>query len=225
MLGKMREIFEELRLVLAGRSLLVDTILPPVIFLLVNGFFGFGYAMWSALGLSLVIAVLRLLRGQSILFALGGVGGALGAILIVRLLGRSVGFFLPGIFTSGLTVILCLISVLIGRPLVAWTSFLTRRWPLGWYWHPKVRPAYNEVTLAWALFFGLSLLVQLNLFQNQDARLLALVNLLTGWPAILVLLIASYLYGIWRLQRLKGPSVEEYKAGAEPPWEGQRRGF
>jgi hypothetical protein len=225
MMAKLREILEELRLVLAGRSLFVDAILPPVIFLIVSGILGFSYAMWSALGLALLIAVLRLIRGQSILFALGGVGGTLLAILLSRLLGRSEGFFLPGIITNGLTVTLCLLSVLFQRPLVAWTSYLTRRWPLGWYWHPQVRPAYSEVTLAWALFFGLRLLLQLNLFQNQQAGLLALVNLLTGWPAILVLLIASYLYGIWRLQRLKGPSIEEYKAGKEPPWEGQRRGF
>jgi hypothetical protein len=225
MMAKLREILEELRLVLAGRSLFVDAILPPVIFLIVSGILGFSYAMWSALGLALLIAVLRLMRGQSILFALGGVGGTLLAILLSRLLGRSEGFFLPGIITNGLTVTLCLLSVLFQRPLVAWTSYLTRRWPLGWYWHPQVRPAYSEVTLAWALFFGLRLLLQLNLFQNQQAGLLALVNLLTGWPAILVLLIASYLYGIWRLQRLKGPSIEEYKAGKEPPWEGQRRGF
>jgi len=39
------------------------------------------------------------------------------------------------------------------------------------------------------------------------------------------LLVISYLYGTWRLRHLKGPSVEEFKAGAEPPWTGQRRGF
>jgi predicted membrane protein len=225
MKAKMLEILEELRLVLAGRSLFVDTILPPIVFVLINGLFGFSYAMWSALGLALVIAVLRLLRGQSALFALGGVGGTLLAILISRLLGRAEGFFLPGIFTNGLTVILCLLSLLVKRPLVAWTSYMTRRWPLGWYWHPQVRPAYSEVTLAWTLFFALRLLLQLNFFQNQQEGLLALVNLLAGWPAILVLLIASYLYGVWRLQRLKGPNIEEYKAHKAPPWEGQRRGF
>ena len=225
MKAKMLEILEELRLVLAGRSLFVDTILPPIVFVLINGLFGFSYAMWSALGLALVIAVLRLLRGQSALFALGGVGGTLLAILISRLLGRAEGFFLPGIFTNGLTVILCLLSLLVKRPLVAWTSYMTRRWPLGWYWHPQVRPAYSEVTLAWALFFAFRFVLQLNFFQNQQEGLLALVNLLVGWPAILVLLIASYLYGIWRLGLLKGPSVEEYKAHKAPPWEGQHRGF
>ncbi|MBN1146623.1 MAG: DUF3159 domain-containing protein [Anaerolineales bacterium] len=225
MLDKTREILEELRLVLTGRSLLVDALLPPLVFLIVNGLFGFEYAVWSALALAVLIAALRMLRGQSLSYALGGVGGVLLAMLVSRLLGRAEAFFLPGIFSGGLTVVLCLLSVIAGRPLVAWTSYITRRWQLAWYWHPQVRPAYSEVTLAWAAFFGLRLLVQLNLFQGQQASLLALVNLLTGWPALIVLLVASYLYGTWRLRQLKGPSVEEFERGAQPPWEGQRRGF
>jgi hypothetical protein len=123
------------------------------------------------------------------------------------------------------TVLLCLLSVLAGRPMVAWTSYITRRWPLDWYWHPKVRPAYSEVTWLWVVFFGLRLLLQFNLFQEQATGLLAVVNVVTGWPATIVLLIVSYLYGTWRLRNLGGPGVEEFKAGAEPPWTGQRRGF
>jgi hypothetical protein len=109
--------------------------------------------------------------------------------------------------------------------MVAWTSFITRRWPLEWYWHPRVRPAYSEVTIAWTLFFALRTLVQFSLFQQQAGGTLGVVQLLTGWPALIILLIASYLYGMWRLQNLQGPSVEEFKSGANPPWQGQKRGF
>jgi hypothetical protein len=108
---------------------------------------------------------------------------------------------------------------------VAWTSYIARRWPLDWYWHPKARPAYNEVTLAWAVFFAIRLGLQWSLFQEQAAGLLGVVQVVTGWPATIALLVISYLYGSWRLRHLKGPSVEEFKAGAEPPWTGQRRGF
>jgi len=37
--------------------------------------------------------------------------------------------------------------------------------------------------------------------------------------------VLTYLYGTWRLARLGGPSVLEYKEGAAPPWSGQQRGF
>jgi hypothetical protein len=225
MVAKFREILEELRLVLAGRSNLLDSILPPVIFLITNAWLGFSYAMWGALVVAGIITLLRLRLRQPLWYALGGIGGVVVAIVIAQVLDRAEGFFLPSIFGGVFTVLLCLLSVLAGRPMVAWTSYITRRWPLDWYWHPKVRPAYSEVTWLWVVFLGLRLLLQFRLFQEQATELLAVVNVVTGWPATIVLLIVSYLYGTWRLRNLGGPGVEEFKAGAAPPWSGQHRGF
>jgi hypothetical protein len=81
------------------------------------------------------------------------------------------------------------------------------------------------VTIAWTVFFGARLAVQILFFQEAQAGALALVNVITGWPAAIVLLALSYVYGLWRLQHLQGPSVAEFEAGTEPPWTGQRRGF
>lgn len=223
--GKTRELLEEFRTVFAGRSNILDSILPPILFLITNAFLDFELAMWSSLAVAGVITGIRLWRRQTLLYALGGIGGVALAVVIALLLGRDEGFFLPGIITGAATVLLCLISVVVGRPIVAWTSHIARRWPLGWYWHPQVRPAYSEVTWLWVLFFGLRFLLQLNLFQDAAAGLLAVVDLLTGWPATIILLVLSYLYGTWRLRTLSGPSVDEFQAGKEPPWEGQRRGF
>jgi hypothetical protein len=222
--GKWREILEEFRTVL-GKGTLLDAILPPVIFLIVNSIFGFQAAMWTSLGLAVVIAGLRLARGQSLLYALAGIGSVGLAIGIVWLLGRAVGYFLPNLVSGGVTFTLALISLIIRRPFVAWTSFIARRWPLDWYWHPKVRPAYTEVTIAWTIFFAARLLWQYSLYQEQAASQLAWVNALLGWPALIVLLVLSYLYGTWRLVNLNGPSVEEFRKQIPPPWEGQKRGF
>jgi hypothetical protein len=210
---------------LTGRSNILDSILPPLLFLLLNTVLGFAYALWGSLLLAVAIAGLRLFRGQGLWYALGGAAGVGLAVVVAQLLGRAEGFFLPSLVSGAFTLFLCLVSVLVKRPIVAWTSYLARRWPLAWYWHPQVRPAYSEVTWLWVLFFGLRLLLQLNLFQSAAADLLAVVNVLTGWPATIVLLIASYLYGTWRLRSLDGPSVEEFQAGAPPPWTSQRRGF
>ncbi len=223
--SKFRELLEEFRTVFTGRGNLIDSIVPPVIFLIVNALLGFRYAMWGSLAVALLITAVRLGRGQSLRYALGGVGAVVLAIVVTQLLGRAEGYFLPGMMTGALTVLGCLVSVLAGRPLVAWTSYVARRWPLDWYWHPRVRPAYNEVTLAWAVFFAIRLGLQWSLFQEQAAGLLAAINVITGWPATIALLVISYLYGTWRLRHLRGPSVEEFRAGAEPPWTGQRRGF
>lgn len=224
MQGKAHELLEEFRGVM-GKVGLVDTILPPILFLMLNSLAGFTAATSSALGLSVVIVVLRLRRGQSLLYSLGGMGSVALAVALALLLGRTEGYFIPGIVNSGITLALAVISLIIRKPMVAWTSYLARRWPLEWYWHNRVRPAYTEVTLAWILFFALRLFWQVNLFQRQDAGNLAFVNALTGWPATIVLLIVSYLYGTWRLARLHGPSVEEFRNNAPAPWQGQRRGF
>jgi hypothetical protein len=224
-MDKGREILEELRMVLAGRSNILDSILPPLFFVLLNAIWGMQVAIWASLGLAVLIAVYRLFRRQSLLYALGGAGGVVLAAVVAYLLGSAEGFFLPTLVSGAFTFLLCLVSVLVGRPLVAFTSFVARRWPLEWYWHPKVRPAYSHVTWMWVVFFGLRLLLQFNLFQQEAASLLGIVQFLTGWPATIVLLIVSYLYGTWQLRNLGGPSVEEFKSGAEPPWEGQQRGF
>jgi hypothetical protein len=224
-MDKAREILEELRMVLADRGGFLDALLPPLFFVLLNAIWGVQVAIWASLGLAVLIAIYRLVKGQSLLYALGGAGGVALAGAVAYLLGRAEGFFLPTIISGAATILLCLISVLAGRPLVAFTSFAARRWPLNWYWHPKVRPAYSEVTWTWIAFFGLRLLLQLSLFQQEAASLLGIVQFLTGWPATIILLILSYLYGTWRLRKLGGPSIEEFKSGAEPPWEGQQRGF
>ena len=223
--SKWHELLEEIRTVFTGRNSFFDAILPPIIFLLINGLVGFQAAMWSALILSAGIAILRIVRKQSLTYALAGVGSVAVAIGLALYLGKSEGFFLPGLISGSMTLLLTILSLVIRRPMVAWTSYIARRWPLDWYWHPQVRPAYSEVTFAWVIFFTARLLLQFSLFENQNINSLALTNFVTGWPATILLLIFSYLYGTWRLAQLSGPSVEEYRNNVPPPWQSQRRGF
>lgn len=67
--------------------------------------------------------------------------------------GQAEGLFLPGIVTSALLGVACVASILVRRPLIALTSAMIHRWPLGWYWQDGVRPAYSEVTWAWAVLY------------------------------------------------------------------------
>jgi hypothetical protein len=221
----MRELVEEFRTVFTGRGNLIDTILPPIVFVALNALASFEVALWGALGIALLFSTVRLVRRQQVRYALGGLGGVALAVLIAQLVGRAEGFFLPNILSGVGTILLMLISLIAGRPLVAWTSYLARRWPRDWYWHPRVRPAYSEVTWLWLLVFVLRVGLQWAVYQRQEPTLLALTNLATGWPTTILLLVVSYLYGTWRLRSLAGPSVEEFKANVEPPWTGQRRGF
>jgi hypothetical protein len=223
--NKFQEVAEEFRTVVAGRSNIIDAALPPLVFLLLNALVGFAVASWGSLVVAGALGLYRLLRGQPLGYALGGLAATGLAILAARLSNQAEGYFLPNLINGGLTTLICVISVIVGRPLVALTSHLARGWPLRWYWHPKVRPAYSEVTLAWGIFFALRLALQWFLFRRAEAAVLGILSIVMGWPATIALLVVSYLYGTWRLRHLGGPSVDELKKDAEPPWEGQQRGF
>lgn len=223
--NRFKELTEELRTVVLERTNIIDAIVSPVAFLILNVALGLQVAMWGSLGIALTLTIFRLMTGRPVGYALGGLGATALAILAAQLSNRAEGFFLPNLITDGLVILACLASAIVKRPLVALTSHLARQWPLEWYWHRKVRPAYTEVTLAWVIFFALRLAIKWLLFQEVEATVLGILSVLMGWPATIVLLVLSYLYGTWRLQHLGGPSVEEFRADAGPPWEGQQQGF
>jgi len=220
-----KELLEELKSVFSGSHALLDSALPPLLFLITNAIFGFQAAMISALVIGAGITGFRIARGQKIWYALGGIGAAGLAIGLRYLLDSTTAFFLPTLINGGLTTIVLLVSILAKRPAVAFTSVLTRRWPLEWYWHPKVRPAYAEVTAIWVVFSGIKLAIQALLYQRDRFIPLAYFNFFSGWPAMILLLVISYIYGLKRLNNLQGPSVDEFKNDEPPPWKGQQRGF
>lgn len=223
--NKLSEIKGELQNIFTGNRNLLDSILPPLLFVLINEIIGFEAAMWSAFGLAIIFAIIRLLRGQSLISALGGIGGVLVAIVVAKWSGHNEGFFLPGIISNQVFILAIIISLLIGKPLIAVGSYFLRRWPLEWYWHQRVRPAYIEVSLLWLVFLSIRSVFQVTLYLNHAVDELAILTLITGAPATVTLLAISYLYGSWRLMQLGGPSVVEYQQDSSPPWNGQSRGF
>ena len=223
--SKAHEVLDEFRAVVLSRGQLLDAILPPLVFLAVGALAGAQTAMMAALSTAGGFVLFRVLRRQSVTFALLGLAGSAVALLASLLLRRSEVFFLPDLVTQSALAAACLVSVALRRPLVAWTSHLVRRWPRAWFWHPRVLPAYQEVTLAWGGFFLLQAFIQWTLLQQGQVAWLATASLVNGWPATVVLLALTYLYGTWRLAQLAGPSIEEYKTGTPPPWTGQLRGF
>lgn len=223
---RFNEIREELAEVLSGRiNDIIDAMLPPLAYLgglqLCCADLGLRLALLAAL----LMILIRLMLRQSIVAALAGfaMAGLAGAFSILSV--RAANFFLPALASSGLIAALCVISLLARRPLAAWTSYFARRWPLDWYQHPQVAPAYFNVTVAWAAIFIGRFLLQYFFYVRGAIDALGISQILLGWPMIIVLLIASYLYGTWELRRLKGPSVEEFREDKPPPWKGQSRGF
>ncbi len=61
-MARIKELVEEFRLVFTGRGGFIDTVLPPLLFLIVNAIFGFTAAMWASLGLGAALTFIRLIR-------------------------------------------------------------------------------------------------------------------------------------------------------------------
>ncbi|MDJ0953605.1 MAG: DUF3159 domain-containing protein [Acidimicrobiia bacterium] len=220
-----REIQQELKDVVFGSVSIADGVIPPVAFVVTNAVWGVVPASLVGVGSALAITVWRLRRGRPIRFALAGLFGTTMAATFALVSRSAGGFFLPGIITGAGTTILILISIAVRRPFVAWTSVVARGWPLAWYWHPLVRPAYSRTSWLWAAFFATRTFIQWRLYSDEETAALATARVIMGWPALLVLLIATYVLGRRWLGALHGPSVEEFEAGKKPPWQGQQRGF
>lgn len=223
MSGKGREVLDELRSVLSGKT--VDALFPPLIFVIANGLLGLQAASIIATLTAAGFTLLRLLRKQELKYALGGLAGVLIAVGFAYLSGSAENFFIPKILSSAFMVLLALGSILAGKPLAALMSHLTRGWPMEWFRRKDVKPAYVEVTVIWTLLLAVRLIIQVLLYRGRNLSQIFWVNMLIGTPFTIIVLIFSYLYGIWRLARLGGPGVDEFIEGKPKPWKGQRKGF
>lgn len=225
MLLKVKELAQEFRTVFTGKINTADAIVPPLLYALVNWLAGLVPAVLAASILAALLTAFRLVKKQSWLYAFGGLVLTLLAAGFAWYSRNAANFFLPDLLSGGVLLAGALLSIAFKKPLAAWSSHLTRGWPRQWYWLPNIRPAYTEVTWIWAAFIAARLIAEYTLYQQGNVTLLGGANILLGWPAMIVILIISYLYGIWRLQKLAGPGVEEFLANQPAPWKGQRKGF
>jgi hypothetical protein len=222
-MNKGKEVLEELTSVLSGKTL--DAIVPPLVFVIVNSMFGLTYAIIIALILSSTVGIYRLIRKQSGIYALGGSLGILLAGGFAFLADNASNYFLPGIITNAFVLLLSIVTLIIDKPLAAYASHLTRGWKLDWFWRKDVKPAYREVTIMWSLFFMIRTIIQVTLFLSDNVDALVWANTLMGLPVTVAVLVLSYIYGIWRLRKLKGPGIDEYLENKTAPFRGQTRGF
>jgi len=220
---KKEDVLEELHSIFLNKTF--DALLPPLIYAVSNSIFGLQTAVILAVTTALINFSRRIIKKENWKYSLAGLIGVIFASSFAYLSNNASNYFIPALTSSTLFLLASVITVLIGKPLAAWASHLSRGWPLEWFWRQDVKPAYREVTILWAVYFALRLTIQLRLFFSEAVLNLAWINILLGWPAIIVVLTISYIYGIWRLNDLGGPGVDEFKEGKEPPWDGQKKGF
>lgn len=204
---------------------MVDSVLAPLAFVAGNAIGGVTVGAILAGAVIIATVIYRAARKQTLQYAIGGTVGSLIAIGWALRSGEATDYFLPAIVGGLITGAVFLISALVRRPALAFMSSTVRGWPLAWFWHPQIRPAYTEATVAWGVFLAGRAYWQYGFVENGDLAALTIVKIGTGWPATIAMLIGVYVYGRWRLDRLGGPSVKEFETNAPPPWQGQDHGF
>lgn len=218
-----KDVLSELKLVLTGKTL--DILLPPVLFLILNNLFNLYLAMIGSLLLSLIFLGNRVYKKERWQYALGGVIGVVIAIVLSYIDNNANNFFLPDIIGTLVLVITTIVSLVIKKPLAIYVSHITRGWDLKWFYLETVKPAYTKVTYFWLLFFIIRLFVELYLYINNSVDQLVLSNIIMGYPLLIAVLTISYIYGITRLRKMKGPGIDEFMNSSKPPYRGQTRGF
>jgi uncharacterized membrane protein len=222
-MDRLKDLLSEIKLIFTGKTL--DAIIPPLIFVIINGYLGLSIAIIVSLVIALVFFIYRVVSKQSFSYALFGLVGILLAGGFAFVANNATNFFLPDIITNGFILVLSIGSLIINKPIAAYLSHLTRGWTLNWFWRKDILPAYREVTYMWTAFFLIRTIIQVVLFIGNDVNALLWTSTIMGLPATFLILTISYVYGIWRLKQLGGPGIDEFDAKKQPPYRGQNRGF
>ena len=175
----------------------VETSVPPVAFVAAYSVSGSDTAVAAgvALGVALVLAVLRLARRESPHQTLYGLVGIAFAAFIATKSGRAENFFLPGLLANAGYAAACLVSVVIRRPLIGFVAGAVTG-ESDWREVPARARAYARATLLWAGLFLLRLAVQLPLYLASAVVALGIARTAMGLP-----LFAIGLWVTWRMVR------------------------
>jgi hypothetical protein len=194
---------------LRDRRAIVDTGLGPIAFVTVNAIAGLEPAAAVAVGLSVLVAVERLIRRRPVTNAIGGLLGTGLAVFIALRSGSAEGYFVPRMIYAAVLSLVFAGSVVLRRPLIGLLVGLLFGAPSEWVRDPRVRRAFSEVTLAWSGLFAFRAIVYAILIAAGKAGWLAAASVAMGWPAFLLLLFLSYRYVPRRLEQLGAPPRPE----------------
>jgi len=197
----------------ADRRVLLDAFAPPMVFVLANGLGGLSVAAVAALGFAVVRVLWRVWRREGAQHALAGLGGVSLSVALAVLTGEAGSYFLPGIVSGFVSGTAFLLSAMVGRPLLGIVVWLVYGWPLGWAFHPRVRPAFVEASLGWALLYLARSAAQTALLVAGMFGALTTASLLLGWPVTTLMALVTYAYVPRRLDDLAGPSIQEFRTG------------
>jgi len=174
---------------------MIDSGVPAAVFVLVYLVTGqqLRPALIAALTAGAVIAVLRLIRRESLQQVVAGFFGVAISAFIATRTGRAENFFLIGILINVAYLFAYVISCVVRWPLLGLLIGYLRGDATGWRSDPRQYRAYATASWIWAGMFGLRLAVQLPMYFAHAVGMLGVAKLALGWPLFLLTAYLSYL--------------------------------
>jgi hypothetical protein len=181
---------------IGGPQGIADSSIPAIVFVTVYALGGnrISLAGICALATGLAIAILRLVKGESLRFALAGFIGVAVAAFVASRTGRAEDFFLPGLLFNVAYGAAYLISILVRWPLLGVILGPT----LGgegtaWRKDPRELRAYTRASWVWVGVFAARLAVQLPFYLAGSLVALGIARTAMGLPVFALGIWLSYL--------------------------------
>ena len=125
------DVKDEVKMFLSGKT--VDALFPSLVYFITNSLFGLDTAVSASLSVAGIFAIKRLINKETVWYALSaivGVGIAAGFALIAD---SASNYYIPSLINSAVSFIATVISILVGRPLAALVSHISRGWTFKWF--------------------------------------------------------------------------------------------
>lgn len=172
----------------------VDSVLPPIVFVTVYGATSLVPAAVAALLTAIALGVYRAKRREDVTGAIGGVFGTVIAAGIALISGRAEDYFVPRALTNTAFAVVLLGSIVVRKPLVGLAVQAFYGWPPEFVAQPRVRRIFTELTIPWLILAGGRAITYAILIDAGEVGLLAIVSFVLGWPLFALTLLFSFAY-------------------------------
>ena len=178
-----------------------DTAGPVVCFYVGWKLAGLGAGVAAGTGFAVAAFVWERRHGRSGLAASLGLGIALVQAIVGVASGSAIGYLAPGVVANGLYGLAFIVSVVIGRPLAGVFAGETYPFPPEVKASRTFRRTFAIVSLVWGLAFLIRCAFRLVVLSWQNVDLFVVINLLTGFPLNVALMVWSMWYGLRSFRR------------------------
>ena len=189
---------------LGGKKGLIDSGVPSIVFLVVfNISKEVNTAIMSALALSLILAIFRLIKKDTIQHSVSGVIGVLICAYFANRSGNATDIYIPKLLTNLGYGTVYLIANLVGWPILGVVLGPLLGENFTWRNNPARKRMYVKASWIWVAMFFSRIAVQYPIYKSGNVNLLGTVNLAMGYP-----LFFAAAYGTWLVIKSGPPAVK-----------------